>query len=135
MRIQQRLQATLLLLIVSIIVGCTAFEHGFTYNEVKNRLLITESGIGQKRLNIEKEYDKTIKAFVAGAGTPDYIYVKSQFHVQLIYLEQNYVADFKRSIIDLASEVTKTEGISSELMEKIDFANQNPDKGAFSFSD
>lgn len=132
MRLFQILILTLLCILLG---GCAAFEHGRTYSKVKKQLLVANSGLGEKRLNIESRYDPTIKGFLEAAGKPNYIYVESQYKLKLIYLEESYVAEFDRSIFNTASSVEKINGIPESIMRKINHAKAYPQEEAFSFSD
>ncbi|MEM7792350.1 MAG: hypothetical protein AAF546_13175 [Verrucomicrobiota bacterium] len=123
------------ILISLVLGGCAAVEKGTTYNKVKDQLLVADSGLGAKRLEIESRYDPTVKGFLQAAGEPDYIYVESQYQLLLIYLNEDYVAEFNRPFYTTNSEVTKKTGIPNHLFEMIDHAKAHPSQEAFSFSD
>lgn len=135
MRSKTQIHNVLLLAIAFTSGGCAAVEHGSTYHKVKHQLLVADSGLGKKRLDIEGQYDRSVQAYIAAAGQPDYIFVKSQFKLQLIYVAENYVAEFERSIVSTASKVSKIAPVPESLTRKVEHAKKYPKQDAFSFSD
>lgn len=79
------------------ITGCAASRHGATTRDFEGYLVPVDSRPGSFRLQVEKDYDSTLKNFVLGRGEPDYIFVVDRNQVKLVYLKAGEVAIFKRS--------------------------------------
>ena len=67
----------LLLTVIIVSAGCSAFMHGYTTQEYANQMLPASVGKGAKRLEMEVNFNKPIRDLVQNRGTPDYIYVVS----------------------------------------------------------
>jgi len=92
------------------------YRHGLTERDVRGQVLNAQSGPGKDRLEVEMEYDPTIRNFVgAQASPPDYIYTQDRHDVQLIYLKDARIVYFQRGSLMPNSKATVTDGIPEPL--------------------
>lgn len=88
---------------------------GSTLADYQGQVLRVPNGPGAKRLEIEKDYDPTIRHFVEQNETPDYILVESNDVVQLIFIEDDRVVRFQRSGLNPKSRALITDGVPEPL--------------------
>lgn len=89
--------------LIFILSGCSAFMHGYTQSDYlgfwwpvdQSQAEIEPSGMA--RIELEMDFDQTIKALVVVTGYPDYIFVGSEQQTKLAYLEDDKVFIFQRS--------------------------------------
>jgi len=102
-------------------VGCTAQQRagwtiGSTLAEYQGQVLrVRDGGSGAERLKTEVAYDPTVRHYVEQAGQPDYLLVVDRYQVQLMYIEDDQIVLFQRSIWNPKSQATVTDGIPDPL--------------------
>lgn len=104
--------------------GCAGFRHGSTQTEVEGQVLSAAFGPGAKRLDVESNYDATLRTYVADKGPPDYIYVVSSTQVQLVYVARDEVAVFQRSAWSVEGHVSVVAPIPDALATRLSPADQ-----------
>jgi len=73
---------------------------------------------------MEKEYDPTIRHFVALIGRPDYILVESDRVVKLFYVEDERTAIFTRLSTSPGSRISNANGFPASLVRQLSVADQ-----------
>jgi len=119
------------ILIVIILVSCTAFEYG-TANKYKNKMIPVNSlngkldnKIGEYLLGLEERHDPKIKKYIKEFGKPDYIYRKGNFITYFIYLTPQKSICFTKKPISFDSKnprgttITRTDSFSVEIQSEI----------------
>ena len=102
-------------------VGCTSQQRagwtiGSTLAEYQGQVLrVRDGGSGAERLKTEAAYDATVRHYVDQTGQPDYLLVADRYQVQLIYIEDDQIVLFQRSIWNPKSQATVTDGIPDPL--------------------
>ena len=72
---------------------------------------------GAERLKIEREYDETVRKYLADTGTPDYIYVANRTDLEVVYLRLNRLVHFHRPALYAKSAAAEVAPIPEELLE------------------
>jgi S1-C subfamily serine protease len=116
---KRRSHASRLLWAVTValtLVSCSGWRHGYTVNQFQGQILrVKGGGPGAERLRIERDYDASVRNFVVQYGEPDYLFVGDRFSLNLIYLDANRVAAFRRSTFNARSDLTVGE-VSTALL-------------------
>ncbi len=115
-----------LCLLATVLSGC--IEPGALTSDFEGFVVPVNSRPGAARLQFEMDFDSTIRGFVAGKGTPDYIFVVDRQTVKLIYMPSKEVAVFHRSFPSPQSKVS----IETNLTPDITARFSDLDKAAFS---
>lgn len=105
----------LALLTIIGLTGCAGLRHGYTLDTYKKRMLATNTLEGQKRLQIEVEFDPSVYRYVQNFGNPNYLYVESGQKLYFIYLSPTKVVLFERSLISNISRVYVFDEIPNNL--------------------
>lgn len=93
------------------LAGCAAWREGYTLHEYQGQLRsVKNGGAGAERLQMESDFDPTVRDFVQQNGPPDYIYVGDRRTLQLIYVESQRVVLFERPWWNHVSQATVTVG-------------------------
>ncbi len=93
------------------VAGCAAWREGWTLHEYQGQLRsVKNGGAGAVRLQIESDYDPTVRDFVQQNGEPDYIYVVDDYTLKLIYVESERLVQFERRWYNHVSQATVTVG-------------------------
>jgi len=109
------------ILALGVVVGCTSQQRagwtiGSTLAEYQGQVLrVRDGGSGAERLKTEVAYDPTVRHYVEQAGQPDYLLVVDRYQVQLMYIEDDQIVLFQRSIWNPKSQATVTDGIPDPL--------------------
>jgi len=109
------------ILALGAVVGCTSQQRagwtiGYGLNEYQGQVLrVRDGGSGAERLKTEVAYDPTVRRYVEQTGQPDYLLVVDRYQVQLMYIEDDQIALFQRSIWNPKSQATITDGIPDPL--------------------
>lgn len=115
LQIQRARSAVLIVSLVSL-VSCAGWRIGSTMNEYQGQVLrVSNDGPGAKRLELEVAYDPTLRNFIAQNEPPDYIYVESQYAVQLIFIRDDRIIRFQRPRFNPKSRAVVTDGIPGPL--------------------
>lgn len=99
--------------------GCASFRHGFSQARVEGQVLRATAGPGAERLEIESDFDPSVRTYVADRGLPDYIHVVSSRQVQLVYLERDEIAVFQREGFDPTSRVSVRSPIPEAIVARL----------------
>jgi hypothetical protein len=104
-----------------LIVGCTSqlragWTIGSTLVEYQGQVLrVRDDGPGAGRLKTETAYDPVVRHYVEQTGEPDYLLVVDRYQVQLMYIEDDEIVLFQRSVWSPNSQATVTDGIPDPL--------------------
>ena len=95
------------------IAGCASFQHGYTTRRYQGQWLkVAKVGTnplpGNKRLEMERDFDSALDIFVESKGLPDYIYVIDIKSMELAYLKDDKIYSFKRPTMDVNSKIIRT---------------------------
>lgn len=87
--------------------------HGYTTNRYMGQWLkVSKDGSktlpGNIRLKMEREFDPALDTIVASKGTPDYIHVIDRKSLELIYMNENKIYQYKRPTLSVYSKLIKT---------------------------
>ena len=63
--------ALLLLVLLAACPGCVAFQHGWGAVDYQGLVLDASKGPGAERLQVEMDYDPTVRTFIRAKGKPD----------------------------------------------------------------
>ena len=119
-----RFEVILSVVFLSLLIGaCAGFRQGYTESRFKGKWLKVidgdiDSRSGYKRLQIEMEYDNTIKSFVEIKGLPDYIHVIDLSNLELIYLDEDKTYLLKRGFLGVNSELFQTYPVKEEAIRR-----------------
>jgi len=106
-------KSLLLIILIFQFIGCAAGKHGWTTERYKGHWLkVSKDGSkilpGNIRLKIERDYDPSLDLIVSMKGDPDYIHVINTNSVELVYLDENKIYQYKRSSLNVNSKLIKT---------------------------
>lgn len=105
--------------LVLLMAGCAATRHGWTQSSFEGFVVPVPSRPGALRLQIERDYDPGVDAYVAEHGTPDYLYVIDRRTLKLIYLQPDRVVTFKRPFSSSTGTATETDGLPAALIARL----------------
>ncbi len=94
-------------------LGCSGLVHGYTQASYEGQVLRCDSEGGARRLEIEMNYDATIRNWV-NQSKPDYLLVKSGSEVELFYIGDGRTVLFKRGFMP-ESAISVEEGIRKDV--------------------
>jgi hypothetical protein len=77
--------------------GCASWRQGSTLAFYQGAVL-DGAGVGHGRVDIESAVDPTVDAYVALHGPPDFLFVGSLRDIELIYLKDDKLVHFHRSV-------------------------------------
>lgn len=103
------------------LLSCTSQQRagwtlGWKLEEYSGQVLrVRENGPGSARLEVEREYDPTLRHFLETSGYPDYIYVIDRYTLQIVYIDDDRVVLFQRPTLNPKSQATVTDGIPDGL--------------------
>lgn len=109
------LGAALVAASILVAAGCGPLEHARTVDEYARRSLSTQSASGTKRLQIESDYDGSVRDFIERHGRPDYLYVADRNRLYLYYTPQDMAAIIIRDLLP-PGKVTKMGRIPGSLL-------------------
>ena len=94
------------------ILGCASFQHGYTTRRYQGQWLevakVGKNALpGNKRLEMEMDFDSALDIFVQSNGLPDYIYVIDRKSTELAYLKDDKIYSFKRPTMDVNSKIIR----------------------------
>jgi len=105
----------LCVLLIGLALGCAAIEHGYQAKQYAGEPLSPQSGRGAQRFRAEVALDKTIAAYVAEHGRPDYFYIVDREKLYFFYTKTDSAAMFERILIE-GSQVTELGRIPGSLL-------------------
>lgn len=95
--VSPRRSALVTMLLMGILSACSGLRHGATTLDYQGQLLrVRATGPGAERLDIESDYDASVRHYVQDNGKPDLLLVVDSSTVQLIYLDADRVVQSKR---------------------------------------
>lgn len=97
-----------------LLSSCSSFRHGYTLSSFEGQVLPAREARGADRLDMETDFDATIKGVVETQGTPDYIMVESGNTVKLMYVTEDRVISFQRGW-GTSSKATVESGIPEQI--------------------
>jgi hypothetical protein len=103
------------LLLIGLAVGCAAIEHGYQAQEYAGEPLSPTSGRGAQRFLAEVQLDKTIAAYVAEHGRPEYFYIVDRQKLYFFYTKTDKAAMFERILLE-GSQVNELGRIPGSLL-------------------
>lgn len=71
-------------------------EHGWSQADYEGQVLRVKDGRGAERLRVEREFDTTIDTWVQQNGLPDYMELHPGDIVELCYIDEDRVIEFRR---------------------------------------
>ena len=108
-------------LALALVIGCTAQQRagwtiGSTLDEYQGQVLrVRDGGSGAERLKTEAAYAPTVRHYVEQPGQPDYLLVVDRYQLQLMYIEDDQIVLFQRTVWNPKSQATVTDGIPDAL--------------------
>lgn len=94
----QVLKNTFLFAIITLLISCSSYMHGYTQLESLNRYLIVDESkksFGYKRMTYNIALNNSLEGFVKNNGYPDFIYEykneKSRDSIKMYYIEKDTV--------------------------------------------
>jgi hypothetical protein len=91
------LRMAAVLLLVLAIPAC-ASRHASTLAAVRDKVLPLRNPKVAERLQIESDYDATVRQWLADEGQPDYMQVESRRLLRLFYIQKDYMVVFRRQL-------------------------------------
>lgn len=96
--------------------GCANWNLGYTLHRFQGQLLHARTGPGAEALEIQRDVDPEVRSVCEQRGPPDYVLIEDQFATQLIYVEDDTVIRFQRSITNRLGTPTETRGVPDGLL-------------------
>lgn len=104
------LRVAAVLLLVLAVPACMS-RHASTLGAVQDKVLPLRNPRVAERLQIEADYDSTVRQWLADEGRPDYLMVESRSLLRLFYIQKDYMVVFRRGLRSASkSEVENTIG-------------------------
>jgi hypothetical protein len=100
---------------ITLALGCAAVHHAMEVGEYAGQPLSPSSGRGAQRFASELQIDKTLAAYVAEHGRPDYYYIVDRQKLYFFYVDTDAAAMFERILIE-GSQVTELGRIPGSLL-------------------
>jgi len=98
-------------LLLGLVISACISQHAATLSAFQDKVLPLRNPRVAERLEIEADYDATVREWVQDEGTPDYMMVESRSLVRLFYIQKDYMVVFRRSLgSDSDSEVVNSIG-------------------------
>jgi hypothetical protein len=86
-------------------------RHASTLGAVQDKVLPLRNPRVAERLQVEADYDSTVRQWLADEGQPDYLMVESRSLLRLFYIQKDYMVVFRRLVRPTSqSEVVNTIG-------------------------
>lgn len=106
-------------LAVLLLTGCAATRHGWTQSAFEGFVVPVQSRPGMMRLQIERDFDPGVEAYVSKHGEPDYLYVIDRRTLKLIYMQPDRVVTFKRPFLSGTGSAAETNGLPGDLIARL----------------
>ena len=107
----------LLLLALTLLSGCAAWDHAMQARDVAGRPLDVRSAEGRQRLDMEASFDASVAEFLARESKPDYLFVESRARLYFFYVKSDRVVMFERDLQE--SQVSDLGRIPGSLLRKL----------------
>jgi len=111
-------------LLLTLVVAACSSKHSSTIGPVRDRVLPLRNPKVAERLEVEAQYDATVRQWLADEGQPDYIMVESRSILRLFYIQKDYMVVFRR-LLRPVSEYEVVNGIGAFYHKNFSDADRN----------
>jgi hypothetical protein len=112
------------LVLALFLAGCASLRLGWTVARLQGQVLSLSSARGMEAFEIQHDVDPAIRGYYQRYGLPDYILVEDEITTRLIYVDEDRVIRFQRSMSSRAGTPAETDGIPDDLIRQLSASDQ-----------